>query len=133
VADPVLDARVFDMTRRIAEGNYDEAARVLGVLLRLQEEPIMILAAVGKELRKLYTARLALDSGKDKGWLKQLWGMKSDYPAELLLKAARKVDHAWCSEAVRRCQILDRRLKSETGMDKEAGLKLFLMELAGTR
>ena len=133
VADPVLDARVFDMTRRITEGNYDEAARVLGDLLRMQEEPIMILAAVGKELRKLYTARLALDSGKDKGWLKQLWGMKSDYPAELLLKAARKVDHTWCSEAVQRCQVLDRRLKSETGMDKEAGLKLFLMELAGTR
>ena len=133
VADPVLDARVFDMTRRITEGNYDEAARVLGDLLRMQEEPIMILAAVGKELRKLYTARLALDSGKDKGWLKQLWGMKSDYPAELLLKAARKVDHTWCSEAVQRCQVLDRRLKSETGMDKEAALKLFLMELAGTR
>ena len=132
VADPVLDARVFDMTRRITEGNYDEAARILGDLLRMQEEPIVILAAIGKELRKLYTARLALDTGKDKNWLKQIWGIK-DYPAELLLKAARKVDHAWCSRAVQQCQVLDRRLKSETGMNKEAGLKLFLMELAGTR
>ena len=132
VADPILDAQVFDMTRRITEGNYDGAARILGDLLRMQEEPIMILAAVGKELRKLYTARLALDSGKDKNWLKQVWGIK-DYPADLLLKAARKVDHAWCSRAVQQCQVLDRRLKSETGMDKEAGLKLFLMELAGTK
>ena len=133
VADPILDAQVFDMTRRITEGKYDDAARILGELLRMQEEPIMILAAIGKELRRLYTARMALDSGKDKQWLKQLWGMKSDYPAELLLKAARKVDHTWCRRAVQQCQVLDRRLKSETGMDKESALKLFLMELAGSR
>lgn len=133
VADPILDAQVFDMTRRITEGNYDGAAKILGDLLRMQEEPIAILAVIGKELRRLYTARMALDSGKGKQWLKQLWGMKSDYPAELLLKAARKVDHDWCRRAVQQCQVLDRRLKSETGMDKESGLKLFLMELAGTR
>ena len=132
VADPILDARVFDMTRCITDAKYDDAARILGDLLRMQESPIMIVAAIGKELRKLYTARLALDNGKDKNWLKQVWGVK-DYPAELLLKAARKVDHAWCSRAVQQCQVLDRRLKSETGMDKEAALKLFLMELAGTR
>jgi DNA polymerase-3 subunit delta len=133
VADPILDAQVFDMTRRITEGKYDDAARILGELLRMQEEPIMILAVIGKELRRLYTARMALDSGKDKQWLKQLWGMKSDYPADLLLKAARKVDHAWCSRAVQQCQVLDRRMKSEKGMDNEAELKLFLMELAGSR
>ena len=133
VADPILDAQVFDMTNRITEGKYDDAARILGELLRMQTEPIMILAAVGKELRKLYTARMAIDSGKDKQWLKQLWGMKSDYPADLLLRAARKVDHAWCSRAVQHCQTLDRRMKSEKGMDAEAELKLFLMELAGTR
>ena len=133
VADPVLDAQVFDMTNRITAGLYNDAARILGELLRMQTEPIMILAAVGKELRRLYTARMAIDAGKDKQWLKQVWNMRSDYPAELLMKAARRVDHDWCSRAVRRCQTLDRRMKSETGMDKEGALKLFLMELAGTR
>ena len=133
VADPILDAQVFDMTRSITDGKYDEAARILGELLRMQEEPIMILAVIGKELRRLYTARMAIDSGKDKQWLKQLWGMKSDYPADLLLKAAKKVDHVWCRRAVQQCQVLDRRMKSEKGMDNEAELKLFLMELAGTR
>ena len=42
VADPVLDARVFDMTKCITDRRYDEAARILGDLLRMQEEPIMI-------------------------------------------------------------------------------------------
>ena len=59
--------------------------------------------------------------------------MSSDYPAKLLLQAAKKVDHDWCSSAVVRCQKLDRRMKSERGMDSEAELKLFLMELAGAR
>ena len=133
VADPVLDARVFDMTNCVTAGKYDDAARVLADLLRMQTEPIAILAALGKELRKLYTARMALDSGKDRFWLKQLWSMSSDYPAKLLLQAAKKVDHDWCSSAVIRCQRLDRRMKSERGMDSEAELKLFLMELAGVR
>ena len=133
VADPVLDARVFDMTNCITAGKYDDAAKVLSDLLRMQTEPIVILAAVGKELRRLYTARMALDAGKERFWLKQLWNMSSDYPAKLLLQAAKKVDHDWCSSAVVRCQKLDRRMKSERGMDSEAELKLFLMELAGAR
>ena len=133
VADPVLDARVFDMTNCVTAGKYDEAARVLAELLRMQTEPIVILAALGKELRKLYTARMALDTGKDRFWVKQLWNMGSDYPAKLLMQAAKKVDHDWCADAVKRCQMLDRRMKSERGMDSEAELKLFLMELAGAR
>ena len=133
VADPVLDARVFDMTNSITAGKYDQAAQVLGELLRMQTEPIVILAAVGKELRRLYKARMALDAGKDRFWLKQLWSMSSDYPAKLLMQAAGKVDHEWCQTAVIRCQRLDRRMKSEKNMDSEAELKLFLMELAGSR
>ena len=103
------------------------------MLIALLAMPIVILAAVGKELRRLYTARMALDAGKDRFWLKQLWNMRSDYPAKLLMQAAKKVDHDWCSSAVIRCQKLDRRMKSERGMDSEAELKLFLMELAGAR
>ena len=130
VAEPVLDARIFDMTNRITAGKYDDAARVLGDLLRMQTEPIVILSAVGKELRRLYTARLALESGKDRFWLKDLWNMSSDYPAKLLLQAAQRVDGAWCRHAIRRCQILDRRMKSERNMDAEAELKQYVMELA---
>ena len=37
------------------------------------------------------------------------------------------------SDAVRRCQVLDRRMKSERGMDSEGELKLFLVELAGAK
>ena len=49
VADPVLDARVFDMTDAVAARDYDKAAECLAELLRMQEEPIRILAALGKD------------------------------------------------------------------------------------
>ena len=133
VAEPVLDARIFDMTNAVTARNYDRAAAILADLLRMQTEPIAILAALGKELRRLYTARLALDGGKDRVWLKELWSMSSDYPAKLLLQAAKNVDHDWCRQAVKRSQTLDRRMKSQRNMDSEGELKLFLMELAGAR
>ena len=133
VADPVLDARVFDMTDAVAARDYDKAAECLAELLRMQEEPIRILAALGKTLRQLYTARLAIDGGKDVLWLKDLWRMKSDYPAKKLMQSARGVRRSWCREAVKRCQTLDHRMKSERNMDSEGELKLFLMELAGVK
>ena len=133
VADPVLDARVFDMTDAVAARDYDKAAECLAELLRMQEEPIRILAALGKTLRQLYTARLAIDGGKDVLWLKDLWRMKSDYPAKKLMQSARGVRRSWCREAVKRCQTLDHRMKSERNMDNEGELKLFLMELAGVK
>ncbi len=130
VADPVLDAVVFDMTSAVTKGDYDRASELLGQLLKKQEEPIMILGVISKELRRLYTARLALDSGKDKLWLMDLWNMRSDYPARLLLDAARKTTHEWCARSLALCQKLDRRMKSEKGIDREGELKLLLMQLA---
>ncbi len=133
VAAPILDAKIFDITNAVTAGDFDKAATVLSELLRMQTEPVAILATLGKELRRLYTARIALDQGKDRLWLKDLWRMTSDYPAKLLLQAARRVSRRWCSDALRRAQTLDRRMKSEKGINAESELKVFLMELAGGR
>ena len=96
-------------------------------------EETLILAALGSQLRRIYTARLAIDSGKDKYWLMELWEMKSDYPAKLLLSAAKKTTAAWCADAVRMCQVLDRRMKSEKGVDAVGELKLLLVRLGAQR
>ena len=130
MTDPILDAVVFNMTNAITRGDYNDASEILGRLLKKQEEPIMLLAVIGKELRRIYTARLALDEGLDKAWLMQQWGMRSDYPARLLLDAARHTTRAWCENSLTLCQRLDCRLKSEKGIDDAGELKLLLMELA---
>lgn len=133
VAEPILSAEVFKLSDAVLQGDYDRAAAILGDLLKLQTEPILILAALGGQLRRIYTARMALDSGKDRYWLMELWEMKSDYPAKLLLAAAKKTTAAWCADAVTMCQTLDRRMKSEKGIDAAGELKLLLVRLGAGR
>ena len=117
--------------QEVAEKFRAEAgAIVCRELLKLQEEPFMILALVGKELRRLHTARIALDEGRDKFWLMERWNMRSDYPAKLLLENAERVSRKWCADAVRRCCEVDLRIKSVSGVDGADELKLLLMELA---
>ena len=57
----------------------------------------------------------------------------ADYPARLLLDAARKTTHEWCANSLALCQKLDRRMKSEKGIDREGELKLLLVRLGAQR
>lgn len=129
VATPQLDAVVFQMTDAIAAGNFDKAAEVLGELLHMQEAPIKLLAVLGKQLRQLYTARLAIEHRKGVPYLMELWGMRSAYPAERLMQSARRFFPALVPPAVLRCGQTDLAMKS-TGADGEELLIGLLMELA---
>lgn len=129
VVIPVLDAQVFDMTDAIAAGNFDKAASVLGDLFHMQEAPIKLLAVLGKQLRQIYSARLALEAGKSASYLMDLWGMRSAYPAERLMQSARRFSLPWCRRAVIRCAETDLAMKS-TGADGEDLMIGLLMELA---
>ena len=129
VATPQLDAVVFQMTDAIAGGKFDEAAAVLGDLYHMQEAPIKLLAVLGKQLRQLYTARLAVEQKKGSRYLMELWGMRSAYPAERLMQSAHRFSLSWCREAVIRCGQIDLAMKS-TGVDGAEQLTGFLMELA---
>lgn len=129
VSTPQLDAVVFQMTDALSAGNFDKAAAVLADLLHMQEPPIKLLAALGRQMRQLYSARLALEERKGAGAVAELWGMRSSYPAEKLLSAARRFDLEWCREAVLRCAQTDLAMKS-TGADGEQLLVGLLMELS---
>ncbi len=128
VAVPQLDAMVFQMTDAIAQRNFDAAAKVMGILLSQQEHPIMILSVLGKQLRQLYTARLAFEHRKSSQYLVELWGMHP-YPADKLMQAARRFDLKWCRRAVTRAAETDLAMKS-TGSDSAELLTNFLLELA---
>ena len=118
------------MNNLISEiGNFDTAAEVLGELLHMQEAPIKLLAVLGKQLRQLYTARLAIEHRKGVPYLMELWGMRSAYPAERLMQSARRFSLPWCRRAVLRCGQTDLAMKS-TGADGEELLIGLLMELA---
>ncbi|MCC8089853.1 MAG: DNA polymerase III subunit delta [Oscillospiraceae bacterium] len=129
VATPQIDAVVFQMTDAIALGQFDKAAAVLGDLLHMQESPIKLLAVLGKQLRQLYSARLALERGKNASYLVQLWGMRSAYPAEKLMQSARRFSLPWCRRAVMRSAETDLAMKS-TGADGKDLLITLLMALS---
>ena len=130
VAIPVIDAVVFQLTDHLARKDYDRAFSVLTDLLRLQQHPIMILSVLGKHFRQLYTARVALESKKGSHWLMELWGMRSSYPAEKLMDAARRHSLDWCKTAMRRCAETDLAMKSVTGADNTEQLLNLILELA---
>ena len=130
VAIPVIDAVVFQMTDALSRKNFDKAFSVLNDLLRLQQAPIMILAVLGKHLRQLYTARIALETGRSSRWLMELWGMRSTYPADKLMEGARRHNLAWCKRAMGRCAETDLAMKSVAGADAKELLLSLMLELS---
>ena len=130
VAIPKVEAVVYQMTDAMARKDFDKAACVLADLLHSREAPAMILSAVGKYFQQLYTARLYLDAGRGRDDLMALWEMKSSYPADKLMDAARGFSLPWCRYAMGRCYETDIVMKSSYGQEGEV-LTGLLMELAG--
>ena len=128
VATPQLDAVVFQMTDAISAGSFDKAAAVLGDLYHMQEAPIKIMYSLGRQIRQLYSARLALEAHKGTDYLMALWGLRSAYPAQKLMDSARRFSLDWCRRAVIRCGETDLAMKSG-GNGKEL-LTGLLMELS---
>ena len=115
VALPVLDAVVYQMTDAIARREWTRAMTVLLKLREMREEPVELLAALGRSLRGLYAARLALETRRGARDVMQLMGYRSSYPAERLMQAARQRSSAWCRRAVSLCAQADLSLKTSYG------------------
>lgn len=129
VGSPVLDAVAFKLTDALARKDFEESAKILGDLLAMRESPIMILALVGRQARQLFTARLAIDSGKGADYIQKLWSMKSSYPARMTMNSAKRLSTSWCREAVIMCAETDLKMKS-TGIDGEILITELFIHLA---
>ena len=90
VTEPVLDAVVFQMTDLLSAGRYGEALMKLQQLLKMQQEPLAILGAVGGHFRRISTAKRLLEQGKNASDLQKLCGIP-DYPARKTMEAARRL------------------------------------------
>lgn len=130
VVIPVMDAIIFELTDAISERNFKKSWLILSELLKMKEDPIYILSFVGKQVRQMYSAKLALDRGKDAAYVSILWGIKHRYPAQLLLRSAKRITAEWCREAIKLCAETDFILKT-SAKDKERELELFLLKLGG--
>ena len=127
--EPVLDAVVYDITNAIADKNFELAMEKLHEVLRMQEEPIAILAAIGSNLRRTYCARALIDQGKGVSELMQLTGLRSEYAARKTLEAARGISVRFCEAALVGCMQTDLGLKNSVD-DSQRLLELLIMSLA---
>lgn len=128
VATPQLDAVVFQLSDHLNAKNYDKALATLSDLFHMQVAPQMILATLGKHLRQLYTARVALEEHHSSDELAALW-KTSPGAAGRLMTEARKVTLPWCRAALEKLQQADRRSKS-TGVAAEDVLTELVLALA---
>lgn len=132
VAVPVAEAQVFKLSNAIAEKNFNEAAKLMGTLLQMNEHPVMILGLIGSQCRKLYVARLLKEQGGTVSRLMSMLDFRSEYPAKLLMNNAAKFTLAWCEKAVLACAETDYQMKNSS-IDGEELLKSLFLRLAGER
>ena len=128
VTEPVLDAFVFRMTDQLGAGDYGTALQTLQKLLKMQQEPIAILGAIGGHFRRLSTARTLLDHGRSYAELQKICGL-ADYPAKKAMDAARRFSQDFCAKAAE--LILETDYKMKTSFDdNERVLEMLILQLA---
>ena len=128
VTEPVLDAVVFQMTDLLSSGRYDQAMLKLQTLLKMQQEPLAILGAVGGHFRRIGTARTLLDYGKNASDLQKLCGIP-DYPARKTMEAARRCTAGFCRTAAQ--LVLETDYQMKTSFDEqERLLEMLILRLA---
>lgn len=126
VAQRIPEANIFDMTDCIAARDFDGAAAILAELLAAKEHPIMLLAMIGQQLRRLYAAKLAQESGKGRDYIAQACDIKYDFIINKLAAAARKFSAEHLRRSVSLCAEYDCKMKSSSIDDEELLRELLL-------
>ena len=128
VVEPVLDAVVFQMTDLLGQGEYGPALVKLRTLLKMQQEPIAILGAIGGHFRRLGTARTLLDNGRNSSELMKLCAM-GDYPARKTMSAAGRFSSRFCAKAAELVMETDYQMKTSFD-DQDRLLEMLVLRLA---
>lgn len=125
----VLEATVFELTDSIMEKQYSKGLLILRDLFDMKQEPVAILAAITKQMQRLYGAKLALAKGKGESDIAQILGFKSAYPARRLIQSARRCTMDFLRWAQEICLETDLALKSNLP-DPQRSLELLLLRFA---
>ncbi|MCI5753182.1 MAG: DNA polymerase III subunit delta [Clostridiales bacterium] len=130
VAHRLPEAGVFELTDRLAVRDFDGAAQTLAELLAMRDvEPIMLMAIIGQQFRRLYAARLAIDDGLGSAYVARVTGISHDFIIRKLMDAARRFSMAQLEATVVLCAEIDYRMKSTPTPPQEL-LKEFVLRAA---
>lgn len=125
----VLEATVFELTDSMMEKQYSKGLLILRDLFDMKQEPVAILAAITKQMQRLYGAKLAMIKGKGESEIAQILGFKSAYPARRLIQSARRCTLDYLRWAQEICLETDLALKSNLP-DPQRSLELLLLRFA---
>lgn len=128
VTEPVLDAVVFQMTDLMGQGEYGTALIKLQQLLKMQQDPLSILGAIGSHFRRMATARTLLDNGRNTSELMRLCGI-SDYAARKTMSAAGRFSAKFYAKAAELVLESDHQIKTSFD-DPKRILEVLIMGLA---
>ena len=129
VVEPVMDAVVFQMTDLLGKGQYGAALAKLQVLLKMQQEPVLILGAIGGHFRRLATAKTLKENGRGYQDFMRLTGIRSDYAARKNMDAAMEFSSEFYRKSASLVMETDRKMK--TSFDSgERLLELLILQLA---
>jgi len=105
-ATPTVEARIFDLSDRVAARDAAGAMKVIADLFETRSEPIVILGALATGLRQLYCAALISKSGKGQRDLTSLLGLRSPSQASRIMQQASRFSlralrdmQLWCAQA----------------------------------
>ncbi len=128
LASRVLEADIFVLTDNIISGKTAVVMQTLRDLVDMKNEPVSILAAITRQMQRLYGAKLAIDAGKNENYVAELLEYRSSYPARLIMTAAGKMSLDWLRRAQRLCLECDILLKSNVP-DPVRILEMLLLKL----
>ena len=128
VTEPVLDAVVFQMTDMMSEGEYGAALLKLQQLMKMQQEPIAILGAIGSHFRRIATAKALMEQGANATELMRLCGM-SDYAARKTMGVSKRFSTTFCAKAAELVLETDYAMKTSLD-DGQRLLEMLLLQLA---
>lgn len=133
VAHHIPEADVFAMTGHVAKKEYNIAAGMLSELISGNDdnEPIMILALLGAQMRKLYAAKLALEEGLGIQYVMSTCNMRFESFARQLVEQSRAFSFSQLRRAIELCAEADYKMKSSSEDDAELLKETFMRIASG--
>lgn len=128
VTEPVLDAVVFQMLDALGRGRTGQALKTLRQLLKMQEDPLLILGSIGGHYRRMTTAKVLQDNGRSYTELVRIYRV-NEYVAKKNMSQAREYTEGFLRRASELVMDTDRGLKTSQD-SKERMLELLVLQLA---
>lgn len=129
VVEPTLDAVVFQISDALAQREFSRALERLHVVLKMQTDPISVIATIGNQMRRLNAAKILQSEGKGPQDFMNLYGIQYSGLANKVMAQARRLSEQFCRRAVLMCCEADLRLKTSAADGQEIA-ELLILQLA---